>query len=80
MKRGRFVVVTTRVMLVAIICASVIYFVARPVCVPLAPDDRAWFDVPLEQRTDRDFYVRVFQLRNGQWHQCKTWVSRQLFF
>ena len=53
----------------------------RPVCVPLSSDELAKFDVPLEQRADRDtYYLRVFQLRDGRWHQCKTWLSRQLFF
>jgi hypothetical protein len=52
----------------------------RPVCVPLADESLAQFDAPLDQRTDRDFYVQVFQLRDGRWHQCKTWISRQLFF
>lgn len=52
----------------------------RPVCVPLPAETLAQFNVPIEQRTDRDFYVKVFQLRDGRWHQCKTWLSRQLFF
>jgi hypothetical protein len=52
----------------------------RPVCVPLSPDDLARFEPPIEQRSDRDLYLRVFQLRDGQWHQCKTWLSRQFFF
>ena len=34
----------------------------------------------INKDTDRDFYLRIFQLRDGQWHQCKTWLSRQLFF
>lgn len=52
----------------------------RPVCVPLSDADVANSTVPLEQRTDRDFYRRVFQRRDGQWHQCKTWISRAFFF
>jgi hypothetical protein len=52
----------------------------RPVCVPLTAEDVRQFNVPIEQRNDRDFYLRVFQRRHGQWHQCKTWLSRQLFF
>ena len=55
-------------------------FAFRPVCVPLSDADLGQFTVPIEQRTDRDFYVKVFQHRDGQWHQCKTWISRQLFF
>jgi hypothetical protein len=52
----------------------------RPACVPLTADNLHGFDVPIEQRTDRDFYMRVFQQRGGQWYQCKTWLSRQFFF
>jgi hypothetical protein len=52
----------------------------RPVCVPLSTGDLAGFNSPIEARTDRDFYLRVFQHRDGQWQQCKTWLSRQLFF
>jgi hypothetical protein len=52
----------------------------RPVCVPLTQEDLAGFNVPIEQRTDRDMYLRVFQQRDGQWFQCKTWLSRQFFF
>jgi hypothetical protein len=52
----------------------------RPVCVPISDESLAHFTEPIEQRTDRDLYVRVFQLRDGRWHQCKTWLSRQLFF
>ena len=52
----------------------------RPVCVPISDDALAQFTAPIEQRTDRDLFVRVFQLRNGRWHHCKTWLSRQLFF
>jgi len=56
------------------------YCSLRPVCVPLSRDDLARFNTPIEQRTDRDFYVTVFQRRDHQWYQCKTWISRQLFF
>jgi hypothetical protein len=38
------------------------------------------FNIPIEQRIDRDFYLRVFQRRDGHWYQCKTWISRFLFF
>ncbi len=52
----------------------------RPVCVPLSDVDLAGFNSPIETRTDHDFYLRVFQHRDGQWLQCKTWISRQFFF
>jgi hypothetical protein len=35
---------------------------------------------PIEQRDDRQLHGWVFQLREGRWHQCKSWVSRQFFF
>lgn len=56
------------------------YCTFRPDCVPLSSDDLARFDHPIEERKDRDFYVTVFQQRDGQWHQCKTWLSSQFFF
>ena len=52
----------------------------RPVCVPLSAADLAGFNSPIETRTDRDLYLRVFQRRDEQWFQCKTWISRQFFF
>lgn len=59
---------------------SFLIFIFHPVCVPLSDEDLKNFNVPIEQRTDRDFYLKVFQKKDGQWHQCKTWISRQLFF
>ena len=52
----------------------------RPVCVPLSAEQLAGFTAPIETRTDREFYMRVFQQRDGRWYQCKTWLSRQFFF
>lgn len=66
-----------------ILIAAVLATVAwtfHPVCVPLSAADLQAFTVPIEQRTDRDFYLRVFQQRDGVWCQCKTWLSRQMFF
>ena len=65
------------VLFLAVVAA---YSALRPVCVPLSAEALAQFNVPIEQRTDRDFHVRVFQRRDGRWHQCKTWISRQFFF
>jgi hypothetical protein len=65
---------------IILVAAGLIAWILRPVCVPLSPEDLAGFNVPIEKRTDRDLYLRVFQQRHGQWHQCKTWLSRQFFF
>ena len=60
--------------------AAMTYGAGRPVCVPLSAETVSQFDPPISERTDRDTYLRVFQLRDGQWHHCKTWISRQFFF
>jgi len=72
MKLGMFVFGTLAV--IAVVTAM------RPVCVPLSAEDLGGFNTPIEQRTDRDFYLQVFQQIDGRWFQCKTWLSRQLFF
>lgn len=71
-----------RALVIGIIAAIAIGAGAlRPVCRPLSEDDLSQFNVPIEQRTDRDmYYLPVFQRRDGQWHHCKTWLSRKLFF
>lgn len=66
--------------LVFLVPVAALVFVLHPVCVPLTADDLKTFNVPIEQRTDRDFYLKVFQRRSGQWYQCKTWISRFFFF
>jgi len=66
--------------LVFLVPVAALVFVLRPVCVPLTADDLKTLNVPIEQRTDRDFYLKVFQRRGGQWYQCKTWISRFFFF
>ena len=52
----------------------------RPVCVRITDDELKNFNTVIEKRTDKDFYLRVFQMKNGNWYQCKTWISRQFFF
>ncbi|TMH29145.1 MAG: hypothetical protein E6H58_16530 [Betaproteobacteria bacterium] len=63
---------------VLVVC--VLAWSLRPVCVPLSAEELRSFNVPIEQRTDRDIYLKVFQRQGEQWVQCKTWMSRQLFF
>jgi hypothetical protein len=62
------------------VAVGVSYCSFRPVCVPLSSEDVARFDPPIERRDDRNFYITVFQQRDGQWHQCKPWLARQFFF
>ena len=59
-----------------------LWWLLHPVCVLLSPEDvaRAAEWQPLEQRTDRQLHGPVFQQRDGRWYQCKSWISRQLFF
>jgi hypothetical protein len=59
-----------------------IAWLAHPVCVPISTasmkGDKPY---PLELRQDRDIFgFRTFQMRDGHWCQCKSWISRQLFF
>ena len=57
-------------------------WLAHPVCVAIPDEDLKLFTpVPIEQRQDRDlFHFRTFQPRGGHWCQCKSWISRRLFF
>ena len=66
--------------ILAVVVLGLMAFIFRPVCVPLSAADLQGFNVPIEQRQDRDMYVKVFQRRDDGWYQCKTWLSRQLFF
>lgn len=64
---------------IAIIIGLIIY-AFRPVCVPLTDEDLKSFNVPIEQQTSsRDFYLKIWQFKNGKWHQCKTAISRFFF-
>ncbi len=65
---------------VAVLVLALAAWSLRPVCVPLSAEELRGFNVPVEQRNDRDFFLKMFQQRDGQWHQCKTWLSRQFFF
>jgi len=64
---------------------GIVVFLMRPVCVPIGDQSLRRFNPPIEERQDRDFYMKIFQKRDGQngdekWHQCKTWLSRFFFF
>lgn len=56
-------------------------YALRPKCALIADEALGHFSVPIEQRTDRDFYLKVFQKKeDGHWYQCKTAFSRAMFF
>jgi hypothetical protein len=68
-------------LLLAIAClAALAVFALWPVCVPIDDEALKSVNVPIEQRTDRDLYLTIFQKRDGRWHQCKTRISRAFFF
>jgi hypothetical protein len=58
------------------------WWLIHPVCVPLSDADVREFArwAPIDTRTDRQLHGPVFQRRGGRWYQCKSWISRQLFF
>ena len=62
--------------------ALTFWWLVHPVCVPLTDEDIERFAEwgPIEERTDRQLHGPVFQQRDGHWYQCKSWISRQLFF
>ena len=68
------------ILVTGLIAIAGLVLAMQPVCVPLSPEQLAAFNAPIEARTDHDFYLRVFQQIDGEWYQCKTWLSRQLFF
>jgi hypothetical protein len=66
---------------VLLLCVFALLVLAfRPGCVPLSAADVQTFTMPIDERQDRDFYLKVFQRRHGEWYQCKTWLSRAFFF
>ena len=57
------------------------YLIFRPVCVAIDAETLARFNPPIETRRETTFYgTPIFRQENGQWFQCKTWISRQFFF
>jgi hypothetical protein len=62
--------------------AALLAWCAHPVCVPLSDASVAAAErwQPLAGRTERQLHGPVWQRRDGRWHQCKSWISRQLFF
>lgn len=70
----------TLVVLAALIVAGAV-FLFRPACRAIDAETLARFDPPIETRRETTFYGSpLFQHKQGQWFQCKTWLSRQFFF
>lgn len=63
-----------------VLFAAMVAGALRPVCVPIEDEVAARAEPPLAERPERLLGVRVFQLRDGRWHQCKPWLWRQGFF
>ncbi len=79
----RKMLVTPGIVIACFLAFSV--FLLRPVCAPIGDQGLKRFNPPIEERQDRDFYMKIFQERDGRngeekWQQCKTWVSRFFFF
>jgi hypothetical protein len=64
---------------VAALIGGLVYTL-HPVCDPIDDKEAERANPPLEQRADeKDFYLQIFQKRNGHWYQCKTALSRWFF-
>jgi len=50
------------------------------VCVPIENGEQEAEKYNYAERQDKNFVVKVFQKKDGQWHHCKTWIGRQFFF
>ena len=65
----------------ALTLASLLAWFLHPVCKPIAPEDAANFDPPIETREETDMIgQRYFQRRGDGWVHCKTWIAREFFF
>jgi hypothetical protein len=53
----------------------------RPQCSLIADEALEHFGIPIDQRQDRDFYLKVFQHKSdGHWYECKTALTQAGFF
>jgi hypothetical protein len=78
-RRGRALGIALGVL--ALVVATAVWF-SHPVCRPLTDEfvaEAAKYG-PLETRTDRQLHGPIWQRRDGRWYQCKSWISRKLFF
>jgi hypothetical protein len=69
------------IFLILLVIVAGVGFGMRPICSPIADEALSHFGIPIQERQDRDFYLKVFQQKeDGHWYQCKTAMSRAFFF
>jgi hypothetical protein len=66
--------------LVLLAVAAVVAWCWHPVCVPIHVATPATNVAYSARAGERLWGVQTFQLREGQWCQCKPWLARQVFF
>ena len=64
--------------LLPIIALAAVWWLAHTVCVPIDPHTPG--SSTLDRRAEQQLRERGFQRRDGQWYQCKPWISRRMFF
>jgi hypothetical protein len=66
-------------LLLLLVALAIVAAAVRPVCVQLTPAQLRQLHPRFDDREDRDlFYLRVYQRRDGDPYECRTWISRQL--
>jgi hypothetical protein len=64
-----------------LVFAAGLVWALMPVCRPVAEEDVANFDPPIETRTETGMIgQRYFQQRDRTWFHCKVRIARELFF
>jgi hypothetical protein len=67
-------------LLLILLAAAMVAAAIRPICVPMTKAEVRQLRPRFDDRDDRDlFYLKVYQRRDGDPYQCKTWLSRELF-
>jgi hypothetical protein len=61
-----------KIIICSIVFLGLVVVLFYPVYAPLSEENLQSMNVPFEQRTGRDFYLAVFQIKDDQWYQCKT--------
>jgi hypothetical protein len=63
-----------------VVAAIIIAVLVRPVCQPLDEEEVRMMNPPIDRRIDRTLWFKSFQVKDGQWCQCKPWIAHALFF